>query len=75
MQADRLLFRPDVESPSELLLLGGTRVMHELTIDNTPNTKLVVSRDTGPLLEIRLLEEGGRGISGAAVTGGERFCM
>ena len=33
------------------------------------------SRDKGPLLEICLLEGGGSGIYGAAVVGGERFCM
>ena len=75
MEAARLLFRPEAESPSELSLFGGTKGKHGLTIYNSPNSKLADSGDTGPLLKIRLLEEGGRGICGAAVYGGIRFCI
>ena len=70
-----MLFRLDVESPSELSLLGGTRGKHGLTINNYLNRELAESGDTGPLLEIRLLEEGGSRICGSAVDGGARFCM
>ena len=38
----------------------------------SPNSELAKSGDTGPLLKIRLLEEDGRGICGAAVYGRER---
>ena len=67
------LFRPEVESPSELSLIGGTRGRHGLTIYNYPNSELSDSGNTGPLLEIRLLEEGGREICGAAVSGRQGF--
>ena len=39
-------------------LLGGTREKKGSIINNSPNSKLADSGDTGPLLEIRLLEEG-----------------
>ena len=55
--------------------MGGTRGRHGLTIFNYPNSELYNSGDTGPLLEIRLLEVGGRGICGESVYDGERFCM
>ena len=60
----------DSESPSELSLMGGTRGMHGLTLDNSPNSDLADSGDTGVLLEIRLLKEGRRGICGSAVAVG-----
>ena len=52
----------------------GTRVKHRLIINNSPNSNLFNSRDTGPLLEIFLLEEGGSRICESAVASGERFC-
>ena len=55
--------------------MEGTMVQQGLIIKNSPNSELSDSGDTGPLLEIRLLEEGVSGICGAAVAGGERFCM
>ena len=55
--------------------MGGTRGKKELIIDNSPNIKLADSGDTGLLIEIRLLDEGGNGIYGSAVAGGARFCM
>ena len=64
-----------MESPLELSSVEGTRGMNGLTIYNNPNSNLANSWDTGPLLEIRLLEGGGRGICGAAVYGGIRFCI
>ena len=69
------MFTPDVDSPLEMSFLGGTRGQKGLIINNSPNRKLYDSGDTGPLLEIRLIEEGRRGIGGAAVAGGERFCI
>ena len=69
------MFRPEAESPSELSLFGGTKGKHGLTIYNSPNIELSDSGDAGPLLDIRFLEEGGRGICGSAVTGGARFFM
>ena len=62
-----------MESPSELSLLGGTRVRHGLNMYIYPNSELADSGDTGPLLEIRLLEEGGSGICVDAVAGRSRF--
>ena len=53
-----------------MVLISGT---HGLTIDNSPNSDLAASGDTGPLLEIRLLEEGGSGICVDAVAGRSRF--
>ena len=44
--------------------------MHGLTLDNSPNSDLADSGDTGVLLEIRLLKEGRRGICGSAVAVG-----
>ena len=55
--------------------MGRTSGRHGLTIDNSPNSKLSDSGDTGPLLEISILEEGGRGICGSVVAGGARFCI
>ena len=55
--------------------MGRNRGRHGLTIDNYPNSELSDSGNTGPLLEIRLLEEGGSVICGAAVDGGASFCM
>ena len=48
---------------------------HGLAINNYSNSELANSRDTGPLLEIILFEEGGSGICGSAVTDRESFCM
>ena len=53
--------------------MGGTRGNNRLTIDNSPNSELAGSGDTGPLLEISLLEEDGRGICGSEVAGGASF--
>ena len=64
-----------MESPLEISLVGGTRGYHELTMNNSPNSNLYNSGDTGPLLEIRLLEEGGIGICGAIVDGEASVCM
>ena len=55
--------------------MGGTRGKKDLIINNYPNSKLDESGDTGLLLEIRLLEEGGSGICGAELASGERFCI
>ena len=73
MEAAQFLFRPAVESPSWMLLVGGTRGKKGLIINNSPTSELADSSDTDLLLEIILLEEGGSGICGAAVAGGERF--
>ena len=70
-----MLFRPYLESPSEMSLVGGTRGHKSLIINNSPDIKLSVSRDTGLVLKISLLGEGGSGIFGAAVAGRARFCM
>ena len=70
-----MLFRPDAESLSEMSLVGGARGHHELTVNNSPNSELCDSRETGTLLEICLMEEGGSGICGAAMADRERFCM
>ena len=59
----------------ELSLILGTRGRHGLTINNSPNSELSDSGDTGPLLEICLLGEGGSGIYGSAVAVGAMFCM
>ena len=64
------MFRPDLECPLEISLLVGTRVQHEVTINNSPNSELSDGGDTGPLLEISLLEDVGSGICGAVVAGG-----
>ena len=64
-----------MDYPSELSLVEGNRVRHGLTIYNYPNSELFESGDTGPLLGIRLLDEGGRGICGAAMAGGGSFGM
>ena len=69
------MFWPDAGSPSELSLVGGRRGSHGLTINNSPNSDLSDSGETGLLLEIRILEEGERRICGAAVAGGAMFCM
>ena len=74
-EAVQSLFRPDVESPSEMSLVGGTRGQKGLTIHNYPNINITDSRDKGPLLEISLPEEGGSGIRGAALAGGSMICM
>ena len=65
-----MLFRPVVESPSDISLVGGTRGQKGLFMNNSPNSELVGSRDTGPLLGIFLMEEGGSGICRATVAGG-----
>ena len=75
LKAGRSLFRPDLECPLEISLLVGTRVQHELMINNSPNSELSDGGDTGPLLEICLLGEGGSGIYGSAVAVGVMFCM
>ena len=53
--------------------MGGTRVIHGLTMDNSPNSELANSWYTGPLLKIIFLEEVGRGVCGSAVAKGARF--
>ena len=53
--------------------MGGTRVSHGLTIDNSLDSEIADSGNTGPLLEIRFLEEVGRGICGSEVAGGAKF--
>ena len=55
--------------------MGGNRGKYGLTIDNPPNSEISDSGDTGLLLEIRFLEEGGRGICGSAVAIRAIFCM
>ena len=69
------MFKPDVESPSEMSLVVGTRGKQGLILNNYPNSELSDSGDTVSLLKIRLLEEGGSVICGAAVDGGASFCM
>ena len=39
--------------------MGGTRGQKGLIINNYPTSELADSRDTDPLLEIHLLEDGG----------------
>ena len=70
-----MLFRPDVDSPLEISLVGGTMGKKSLIINNSPNSELADSSYTGPLLEIRFLEEGGSGICRATVAGGAKFCI
>ena len=53
--------------------MGGTRGKKGLTINNYSISGLADGGNTGLMLEIRLLDEGGSGICGAAVTGGARF--
>ena len=62
-----------MESSLEMSLVGGTRGHKGLIINNSPNSELAGSGDTGPLLKISLLEEGGSGICGATVAGGASF--
>ena len=75
LEAARLMFRTEAESPLELSLVGVTSGRHGLTIYNSPHRELADSWDTGPMTENRLLEYGERGICGAAVAGGARFCI
>ena len=35
-----IIFRPDVESPSEMSLVGLTKEQHGLNINNSPNSEL-----------------------------------
>ena len=56
-------------------LVGVTRGQKYLIINNSPNSELADSRDTGPLLEIRILGEIGSEICGSIVVGVARFCM
>ena len=72
---DQFLFRPGAESPLYISLVGGNRGYKELIINNCPNAKRPDRGDTGPLLEVRLMEEGGSGICGSAVAVAERFFM
>ena len=65
MEADPSLFRPDVEYPLEMSLVGGTRGKQGLIINNSPNIELDDIGDIGPLLEISLLEEGVSAIFGS----------
>ena len=55
--------------------MGRNRGRHGLTIDNSPNSNLANSADTGPLLKICFWDEGGRRMCGSAVAGGAWFCM
>ena len=55
--------------------MGGNRGEKGLIINNSPNSELSDSRDTGPLLEIRLMEESGSRICGAEVDCRARFFM
>ena len=48
---------------------------HGSTINYYPNSELLGSEDTGLLIEIHLLEEGGSVICGSAVSSGESFCI
>ena len=50
LEANRSLFRPDVEYPLEMSVVGGTRGHQSLITDNYPNDELSDSRDTVPLL-------------------------
>ena len=45
------LFRTDAEYPSEMSLVGETRVRHGLTIYNSLNSELAKSGDTDPCLK------------------------
>ena len=56
LEAAGLLFRLEVVSPPKLSLVGRTSGRNGLTIDNDPNSELYNSGDTGPLLEISILE-------------------
>ena len=56
-------------------LLGGTRDKKGSIINNSPNSKLDDSGNTGMLPEIRFLKEIGSEICVSAVTGGARFGM
>ena len=53
-----MLFGLGVYSPLEMSLVGGTSKQKGLIINNSQNSELADSRDTGPMLKIRLLEEG-----------------
>ena len=75
MEADQSFFRPGVESPSEMSLVRGTRRKKVLILNNSQNSELSDSGNTGPLLNICLLEEGESGLFGATVAGGARFFM
>ena len=75
MDAACLLFRTEAEYSSELSLVGETRERHGLTINNSPNSKLDDSGNTGMLPEIRFFKEIGSEICVSAVTGGARFGM
>ena len=75
MKSDISLFRLDVESTSEFSFVGRNRRRHGLTIYIYSNRDISNSEDTGPLLEIRFPEEGGRGICGSAVSRGTTYCM
>ena len=54
-------------------LVGVTKGPKGLIINNFPNNNLADSGNTGSLLEICLLEEGGSGICGSVVAVWERF--
>ena len=69
------MFSQDVEYPSEISLVGGTRGKKGLIMNNSPNSEHAVRGNTGPMLETCLLEESGSGICGAAVDYGAMFCM
>ena len=45
-----------------------------LIINHSPDNELAGSRDTGLLLEIRLLDESVSAICGVALASGARFC-
>ena len=59
LEPARLLFTTGAESLLEVSLVVGTRVKKELIINNSPNSELADSRDTGPLLEISFMEKDG----------------
>ena len=77
LEAARSLFRKGAESPSENPIRGSNRGRNilkdkESIIVKTSIIELAEGMDTGPLLQIRVLEGGGRVIYGGAAAGGER---
>ena len=56
-------------------LVGRIRGHKGLITNNYPNNDISDNGDTGPLIEISLLEEGGSGICGSTVDDVARFCM
>ena len=85
-EADRYLLRwIEDYTESKISLGGGLGSLvkglemktdpHYRNIINTTASYMAVEADAGPLLWIRILEEGGKEICGGVVAGGYRFCM